>query len=121
MTEYELIDAIASFNTSAVTALGVYLTLTSGYLVVAYLVGEKLTRSQVLIVSCLYLASASFFVFAITVWLQRSSEFVAELEALNPTRDFSNNLLIPIVVGGISALGIAACLKFMWDVRHPRD
>jgi hypothetical protein len=38
MTEYELVDVLISYNTAAMSALALYLTTVSGYLIVAYLV-----------------------------------------------------------------------------------
>lgn len=42
----EQLQTIASLNESALTAIGIYLSIVSGYLIVAYLVGPKLKRGQ---------------------------------------------------------------------------
>ena len=50
----EQLQTISSLTAGALTAIGIYLTIVSGYLIVAYLAGSKLSRSQVVVVSMLF-------------------------------------------------------------------
>lgn len=54
MTEYELIDSVASFSDAGIAALMAYLTVTTGYLVTAYFVGKDLSTFQNMTVSSLF-------------------------------------------------------------------
>ena len=54
MTEFEIGEALTSNMGIVLEALSIYLTITSAYLVVAYLVGDKLARSQVVVVSTVW-------------------------------------------------------------------
>ena len=121
MTEYELIDANISYAGEAAEAIAMYFSIVSAYLVMCYLVGAKLTRQQAVLVSGLFVLTASYLVMSITVWLTRSSEFVIELQQLNPERVFFNGPLLLTATPLLFGFGILASLKFMWDVRHPKN
>ena len=74
------IGILLDYTLAAFTALTIYITIISGYLVVAYLVGDKLSRFELIIVSTLFvffsvfisLGTNSFFIGAIT-YSQNSS------------------------------------------------
>ena len=58
MTEYELLDLMASMESHMATQFSLYLTVVSAYMVVAYFVGVSLTRPQVFIASMLMILAA---------------------------------------------------------------
>ncbi len=58
MTEYELLDLMASMEAHMATQFSLYLTVISAYMVVAYLAGDKLTMAQVWIASVLMIFAA---------------------------------------------------------------
>ena len=57
MTEYELIDLIYSALTGAATVNVFIFTIICAYLVMAWLVGDKLTTAQVTMMNLLYLCT----------------------------------------------------------------
>lgn len=120
MTEYELIDAIASFNSGAGAWSAIYFTILSAYLIAAYMAGSQLTRSQVIIISAGFFIAASMCCFVAVSHTLRSLEFANEVRLLNPSRDFAVKLWIAQTWGALLSLGILIALKFMWDVRHPK-
>jgi hypothetical protein len=120
MSLAELIESSASYYEITVDVLSLYLTATSGYLIVAYLVGSKLTRSQMTIVSILFAVVASLSAYAATAWIMRASYFTNQVRAADPAIPASPNQFVWVVVGMVLFGGIIACLKFMWDVRHPK-
>ena len=95
-------------------AMTIYLTGTSGFLLVAYLVGKELTRSQVVIINCLYATFASFGTLAAVSFFQAAFHFGHTYGAGMVPRWPAYS------VGTLFTLGILASLKFMWDVRHPK-
>jgi hypothetical protein len=120
MTEYEIRDLIINMADVATSILVVVMTIISAYLVVAWLVGEKLTRAQVTLVNLVFLAFAPMMLFT---W---AGIFVGTLRLQEKL-----HLINPEYYGGPSAGGIAAVsitllvlilgsIKFMWDVRHPK-
>jgi len=95
-------------------AMTLYLTVTSGYLLVAYLAGKELTRLQAAIITCLYV------VFTTANTLAVISFFNAAIHYGYTYGTGRMPLWPPYTVGTAFFLGILACLKFMWDVRHPK-
>jgi hypothetical protein len=118
-TDVEQIIAVAQLTTELVAgganAMNIYLTATSGYLLVAYLAGKNLTRMQTLIITVLYAVFASFNTIAILSHFNNAFYFGHTYGAGLVPR-------WPIYgIGILFPLGILASLKFMWDVRHPKD
>jgi hypothetical protein len=120
MTEYELVDAIASFNSNMYSWATFYMTALSAYLVTAYILGAKLTRSQTTIINTCFVVFSALGIFAVRGSGMRCLEFVAEVQAINPERGFALTSEMVWVIVSILLLGIFVCLKFMWDIRHPK-
>jgi hypothetical protein len=120
MTEYELLDA---FTTTQALMHGwstAYFSVITAYLVAAFVIGAKLTRSQA------FVATVSFSIFsAMCAWGAigtglRMLELKSEILMLNPTRGFLFGMPALVIMSGLCVTGIFIALKFMWDVRHPR-
>lgn len=120
MTEYELLDLMFSAVNGATSVLAIIFTVISGYLIVAWLIGEKLTRAQVTVVNLLFLCTAPMMVWA---WLGRflaALEFQNRLLELNPQTAERVSMYLIIGFPIILSFLILGSLKFMWDVRHPK-
>ena len=72
MTEAELVEAWGLFLGNSQTALGLYLSVLTGYLIIAYLVGNKLTRTQVVIVTILYVCATTIISLWFFAWWSRA-------------------------------------------------
>lgn len=48
-------------------------------------------------------------------------EFVQEIHAISPDRNFAMNLYALTITTTILFIGIVVAFKFMWDVRHPKE
>ena len=121
MTESELVEAITSYFDIAVAALTLYVTICSGYLIVAYMVGGNLTNSQAFIVSTLYCFVAGVTTYAFRTWSQRSFDYLAFQESSGLSSiDIEASPTALSLMTAIMFAGVVACLKFMWDVRHPK-
>jgi hypothetical protein len=102
---------------------GLYLTLTSAYLIAAFVAGKKLSSGQVTLVN------TSFLVVTILNLLSqgtalRSALFAygkasTEIEGLPVIPAFAQGSA-PAVTIMICAGITVGCLKFMWDIRHPK-
>ena len=120
MSEAEIVESITSYYELVVSMMGLYLTVTSGYLIVSYMVGSKLTRSQTGMVSALYVIFAFITTFGVTGFFIRAADYIGPLQQANPDRGYFG---IPIVTATITVIligGIFTSCKFMWDVRHPK-
>ena len=96
------------------------LSIISGYLIIAYLVGAKLSRVQVWIVNTLSVFSSSSDSLWFAAWRGRALEFALEAKQLNPNRQVSNSPEALLVFTVMVRLGIVASLFFMWSVRHSK-
>ena len=111
MTEYESAELTFSLVGYGMTALALYFTIVSGYLIGAYMVGSKLLRSQVLIVTSLFIVFELILVFG-------SYSF---FEAANRFGESSSDSIVywlGSVVAIAELIGIFGALKFMYDIRH---
>ena len=117
MTEYELVDVLISYNTAAMSALALYLTTASGYLIAAYLAGANLTRSQAVFVSVLFIVFALFFGYGSVAYFSRGLVIADELRKMNPGEWYGLAAWLIVTVAGLCLVGIFASLKFMLDVR----
>ena len=115
----DLIESSTGYYEITVEVVSLYLTATTGYLIAAYLIGNKLTRSQMIIVSTLYVSIAGLSGYGAIAWLSRGAHFARQAVNIDATIPFSPNQFLFIIVGLVLFLGIIACLKFMYDVRQP--
>ena len=120
MSEAELWELVIACNDTGLTAIVLYLTTASSYLVAAFLVGTKLTEYQVTVVSGLFVVFAglfTYFTIGYTIWAlnfqTQTSEYADLIIRMHP--------ITISVIGLVEFTGILGCLKFMWDVRHPKE
>ena len=118
MLPYEMIDLAQSTFSNSTAVYAVFLSLVSGYLVVGYLVGMELTKTQVTILTVLFLY-ATF----ILIWAQSAYVFWGGYYSELARGDraevvmFSPKMWMPAVIAVGNLLTVAACLFFMWNVR----
>jgi hypothetical protein len=113
VTEYELLDYIASLMANFQTSLALYFTIVTAYVVAAFIAGDRLTRLQLLIVNACF-AIAAGIVGCLTVLLfSRFYSFAIQMSEVDgaPLVDFRwpLGLLVFAVFFG--------CLVFMWSIR----
>jgi hypothetical protein len=120
MTEYELTDAIVSHSVAAMTAMTLYLTAVSAYLVAAFVAGSRLSGIQVSIVNALFLFVASFFTYGTAGYFNRQLYYAGKLAALVPDDSIIFNIETIVFIATVELLGIVASLYFMWSIRHPK-
>ena len=92
--------------------MALYFTAVSGYLITAYLAGAKLSNSQLLIISALFVVFASVSAFTTFSLAERAIALEVEYEGSRDIFDSSSYFLVIA-----QFLGILASLKFMMDVR----
>jgi hypothetical protein len=113
MTEYELLDYIASLMANFQTALALFFTIVTAYVVAAFVAGDRLTRLQLLIVNACF-AIAAGIVGSLTVLIFARFYSYAEQASVPdgaPLIDFRWPL-------GLLVFAVfAGCLVFMWSIR----
>lgn len=118
MQDLGYFELMVEFNVAAMTAMGMYITVATGYLIAAYLIGRQLTTLQAAIVTVLFAWFSLFMTLGTIGYLSRAAYFYGLLEVAPP--GLAMNSTIIFIASGFEFLGIGACLKFMWDVRHPK-
>ena len=120
MTESELVEALTSYHDLFISMLSVYLTVTSGYLVVAYLIGGKLTGYQVGVISVLFVFFGVVTTWAGTGFAMRGIAYIEPLRQLKPDQTYYGHPAAVAIIFVALLGGIIASLGFMWAVRHPK-
>jgi hypothetical protein len=123
MSLYEYQDVIASKWALFFAGFSLYLTLLFAYLTVAYVVGKKLSRFQLIAITAIYLPSI---VMAAGTTLGLGQE-TAQLEAsmfevygVGSPREVVQNVGTP-VTAVVFLSAIVLSLAFMWKIRKRAD
>jgi len=120
MSEAEIWELILLSQANAATYIAMLLTLISGYLIIAYLVGAKLPGQQILIVNGLFLMASFWIAFPAFAAYERAA-FLLSLTSETFRSPRSAGMYIAPGTSVVVFVGaILASLKFMWDVRHPK-
>ena len=120
MTEAELVSAAQAVWANVIALIAIMLSILSAYLVVAYMAGNKMTHSQVVIVNSLFVLVSIFLLWGAFTLVQRAIEMatlaidMSNQRTLGPTPAVARAI---VVIFGVCPL---ASLKFLWDVRHPK-
>ena len=122
LTEFELADLYVGAQGNATSITALFVTIMSGYLIVAWLVGEKLTRAQVIFINALFILFQFNLILAWSATWEKAIKVATELNSIDPTF-YSSGLgssagLIVFAVTMIAS--IPGCIKFMWNIRHPK-
>ena len=117
MTEAELIEAYVSFSEIAIAAMTFYLTIITGYLVVAHFAGPTLQRRQIVTVNGIFIVFALFTMWGTVAYFRTASYFWTQSAAYQVLRD--EDFVSPhLVVGIVQFLTLLASLNYMWDLRR---
>ena len=114
----ELLSLANEFNELGGNYFALYLTILSGYLAVAYLVGSQLTRSQVRLVNVMFVLSSVYFLWStMGMWAAGLSNY---LRAASDVWTFSLGLTaaLNILLTVAMLAGIVAGLQFMNRIRR---
>ena len=98
--------------------------MVTAYLVVAYTVGQKLTRYQVAVVNIVFVLSMLNSLAGGATTLELLTEQLsAKLRTdgiVDDTYGMVRTQITSVVYVAIRLIFLTACLGFMWQVRHPK-
>jgi hypothetical protein len=121
MTEAELWGLVFTSTERAASFGAQVLTIVSAYLAVAYFIGSRLTRVQVLIVSLIFAGGAITTVAGGYVGTLRAAEFASQLQQIHPDRLFAlagrMGRTIPGLAAALELSLILVSLFFMYQIR----
>ena len=124
MTEFEILEVIDNFATQMMMSTTLYFTLLSGYLISTYLVGNRLSKIQAVIVSAMYFVWISTLPFSLYTYGLQISIAQGELISLDSAYVHTDPSVIRAWSVGFFVLQYVAILTsiyYMWHVRCSRD
>lgn len=121
MTNYELADISQSFFGNSLSAYAVFLSIVSGFLATSYIVGARLTTSQVRMLTALFCITMVFLIWSMSAYTYWGVLFALGGDADNaPSGVMLPGTWVPIVFAAINIITVAMCLIFLWNIRHPK-
>ena len=120
MTVYEMTDLAQSAFGNGLSTFAILLSVVSAYLITAYLVGAKLTRTQVSSLTFLFLLVSVITVWGISAYSNAGVQLSLRADPDSAGNFFTPRPWIPALLGFVGLLIIAVSLKFMWEVRHSK-
>ena len=120
MTEAEILAVSHESWSNAISLVALFVSILSGYLIVAYLAGKNMTRSQIVIVNSLFVGLAGFLIMGQLAFASLSIEMDFIAIEMSTQRFVRPQPYIPYGLTIFYGICVIAALKFMWDVRHPK-
>ena len=117
MTEAETLELVSLYYGNAIDAFTIYISFTFAYLTVAYFIGEKLTRFQVIVVSGLYLIAALSTTFGSIMPMLAWGELLSSRETLLDKFQLWDGSTWVFNMCVIFIGGIIVSFYFMFDIR----
>ena len=123
MTEYEIVDLLRSGVANMLAGQAIYFTQLGSYLLVAYLIGSKLTRFQVTFLSLLLIILSFTGMSGFLATLNSNFDLRDRLVDMGSSQvsvstEMSTAASYTFVV--FRVLILLGALMFMWQVRHPK-
>ena len=123
MTEYEIVDLLRSGVANMLAGQAIYFTQLGSYLLVAYLIGSKLTRFQVTFLSLLLIILSFTGMSGFLATLNSNFDLRDRLVDMGSSQvsvstEMSTAASYTFVV--FRVLIFLGALMFMWQVRHPK-
>ena len=121
MTQYEALDLAQSTFGNSIAAYAVFLSIVSGYLITAYLVGSKLSRAQVRLLTLLFLIIVSILIWSMSAYAYWGDAFsnIARPEGVEQSK-MGTQPWLPAFLAAVNSFTVAAFIVFMWNIRHPK-
>jgi hypothetical protein len=116
MTEVEVLENYWNTQNAGIGVLSLFISVFSAYLLVAYLVGAKLTKFQFLFISSAFTIFELVCCWGTAVYFGEGYQMAMALEQTHPKLSVipldPTWIFLPLLL-----LGIIGALKFMWDIR----
>jgi hypothetical protein len=124
VSEADMAESFWNAQEMGVNALMLYLTVISGYLVVAYLAGRDLTVSQSRFISSLFVVFSSYALWGVVQYWWTGDQLRLYLDSHDLGRVATLNALNlnpALIAGPMGFAGILGALRFMTDTRKHRE
>ena len=116
VSEAELIEAYYSGSELAIQGMMYYLTIVTGYLVVAHFAGKTLLRRQIVLINTIFVVFSLFSIWGSVAFFEEASYYWHQTAAYQTLQN--EEFVTPgKIVGLLEALVILACLNYMREIR----
>jgi len=121
MTEYEILDLVASDSAQMASQFNIYLTVLSAYLLIAYFAGNKLTKVQTGILTMLFIWACGAQILGMNLTLQHVLQLFERKAEIVPLSSYEMTYAGHTHLW-MAAMGVAllAGLFFMWNTRRQK-
>jgi len=121
MTPYEALDLAQSTFSNSLATYAILLTLVSGYLLTAYMVGSDLTHVQVRLLTVLYLTVAAILIWSMSAYAYWGDVFSLQARSAGVERSvMTPQSWLPAFLAIVNIGTVIGSMFFMWNVRHPK-
>jgi hypothetical protein len=118
MNEADLYQIAIEFSHGLQTEEQTFLTVLSGYLIAAYVIGAKVTRHQVIVFNTIYLIVVCGLLYNMRDYWSNTTHWFHKAQAA----EFGQVMVDLTVRGEMTVLACASMvvgsLYFMWSIRH---
>ena len=118
MNEADIYQIALEFNHALQAEEQTFLTVLSGYLIAAYVIGAKVTRRQVIVFNAIYLVVICGLLYNMHDYWSNINHWFSE----GQTAQYGQVVVDSTVRGRITVLACASMvvgsLYFMWSIRH---
>ena len=118
MSEFEYLEVAQSLWGNAVSLMAIYITVLSGYLIIAYVAGTKLQVIQLRLINFIYVGFSSFLMLGYFGFAVNASEIEQIAFALTSQRQTPPTGFLGYILGAFMVLCLGVSLKFMRDIRR---
>jgi hypothetical protein len=118
MTAQDYISIYWEAQSAGISAVTLYISILSGYLIVFYVAGAKLSARQSIFITMLFVVFSAVPTWAVYEYFSAAMEAAGAMEKkilLNRIDINPAVVLVPLMVAGI-----VGCLNFAWDARAPK-
>jgi hypothetical protein len=119
VTAYEYLDVAQSNFSNAIAMVSLSIAVLSGYVIVAYTVGAKLSRVQVAVFNTNYV------IWSLYLMASGGTALANGYARVSVAQEMLGDSLISVsypihIYGLIGFLLVTTSLWFMWSIRHPK-
>jgi hypothetical protein len=110
----EVVGMITDTMNLSLAFMTLYLSTVTGYLIIAYLAGSKLTKFQAGLITVFFLVFSVHFTISSFGTFELASTYTMQYL---PETEHGPSIVMNRTLTIFQMAGIVGCLKFMWDVR----
>jgi hypothetical protein len=121
MTEAELLVVAQGYRDSAIAMNASFLSVVTAYLIVAYTAGKNLNFVQVLTINTFFVVVAVFMIVSQFTLMTYAAEADLAAREISTWKKLPRTGFVPYGIQVFYLLFVFISLKFMWDIRHPKE